>query len=40
MLGVLGGAKSLVLKRWKLLDNQITDANNEAKDNVKYAHLT
>ena len=28
--------RAAMLKRWKLLDNSITDANNEAKDNVKY----
>ena len=33
---MLSSSKSRVLKRWKLLDNSITDANNEAKDNVKY----
>ena len=29
-------AKSKVFKTWKQIDNQITDALNEAKDNVKY----
>ncbi|KAG8470448.1 hypothetical protein KFE25_008869 [Diacronema lutheri] len=36
VVSVLGLAKSRVLKRWKALDNQVTDATNEAKDNVKY----
>eukprot|EP00002_Diphylleia_rotans_P021973 TRINITY_DN428_c1_g1_i1.p1 TRINITY_DN428_c1_g1~~TRINITY_DN428_c1_g1_i1.p1 ORF type:complete len:4548 (+),score=958.95 TRINITY_DN428_c1_g1_i1:229-13872(+) len=36
VLGVCMAAKSKLLRRWKLLDNQITDATNEAKDNVKY----
>ena len=34
--GVLSTAKSKVLKRWRTCDNGITDALNEAKDNVKY----
>ena len=34
--GVLVTAKSKVMKRWRTCDNGITDALNEAKDNVKY----
>ena len=34
--GVLHTAKSKTLKRWRACDNGITDALNEAKDNVKY----
>ena len=34
---MLGASKSRVLKQWKALDNAITDAANEAKDNVKCA---
>ncbi|MEW5318622.1 MAG: hypothetical protein WDW38_009830 [Sanguina aurantia] len=36
VLGVCGHAKSRGSARWKALDIQVTDAANEAKDNVKY----
>ncbi|KAL3320549.1 Dynein heavy chain 8, axonemal [Cichlidogyrus casuarinus] len=33
---ILHKAKSKQIQKWRLLDNRITDAANEAKDNVKY----
>lgn len=36
VLGVLLTAKHKSFKRWKVIDNAITDSLNEAKDNVKY----
>jgi dynein heavy chain len=36
VLGVCGTGKTRAYLRWKALDIQVTDAANEAKDNVKY----
>ncbi|MGH0119136.1 UNVERIFIED_CONTAM: hypothetical protein FKN15_052965 [Acipenser sinensis] len=38
VVGTLQVAKSRVLKHWKKLNGNITDAANEAKDNVKYLY--
>lgn len=39
VIGILNAVKSkAILKSWKELDDRVTDAANESKDNVKYLY--
>ena len=39
VIGILNACKSrILLKTWKDLDDRVTDAANESKDNVKYLY--
>ena len=38
MVGIVHAAKSRCIRHWVTLDSRITDAANEAKDNVKYLY--
>ena len=38
VVGIVHAAKSRCIRHWVTLDSRITDAANEAKDNVKYLY--